>query len=135
MNILLRRNLSVRPLRNLPANKRLINFCLIPFIQILDLCTQKSVCATNLGPFGKIVANFPVQLSSRSQFANIENRTIIAENQGEKHKNKSLVTEQCGSRKFCQRRSNFDNAFFLLLRPIYLKLINLCMNCVYNREF
>ena len=55
--------------------------------QILHLCTQKSVCATNFGPFGENGANFPVQLSSRSHFANIENEKVIAENQCEKHKN------------------------------------------------
>ena len=52
-----------------------------------SMCTQKSVCATNVGPFGEIGANFPVQLSSRSHFANIENKNIIAEIQCEKHKN------------------------------------------------
>ena len=58
--------------------------------QILHLCTQKSVCATNFGLFGKIGANLPVQLSSRSHFAYIENKKIIPENQFEKHKNLSL---------------------------------------------
>ena len=38
-------------------------------------------------PFGEIGAKFPVQLSSRSHFANIENKKIIAENRCEKHKN------------------------------------------------
>ena len=54
-----------------------------------SMCTQKSVCATNVGPFGEIGASFPdsVQLSSRSHFANIENKKIIAEIQCEKHKN------------------------------------------------
>ena len=55
-------------------------------MQILHLCTQKSVCATNFGPFREIGANFPVQLSSRSHFANIENKKVIANNQCEKHK-------------------------------------------------
>ena len=55
--------------------------------EIIHLCTQKSVCATNFGPFGKIGTNFPVQLPSRSHFVNIENKTFIAENQCEKHKN------------------------------------------------
>ena len=59
--------------------------------QILHLCTQNSVCATNFGPFGEIGANFPVQLSSRSQFANIENKIVIAD--CEKHKNQSLALE------------------------------------------
>ena len=87
MNILLRQTLSVTPLRNLLVNKRLRNFGYIRLSQILHLCTQKSVCATNFGPFGEIGANFPVQLSLRSLFANIENKKVIAENQCEKHKN------------------------------------------------
>ena len=41
---------------------------------ILHLCTLKSVCPTNFGPFGEIGAYFPVQLSLRSHFANIENK-------------------------------------------------------------
>ena len=44
--------------------------------QILHLCTQKSVCATNSGTFGEIGTNFPVQLSSWSHFANIENKKL-----------------------------------------------------------
>ena len=50
--------------------------------QILHLCTQKSGCATNFQPFGEIGANFPVQLSSRSHFANIENKKVIAKING-----------------------------------------------------
>ena len=53
--------------------------------QILHLCTQKSDCTTNFEPFGEIGANFPAQLSSRSHFAKIENKKVIAENQCEKH--------------------------------------------------
>ena len=33
-------------------------------LQNLHLCAQKSVCATNLRPFGEIGANFSLQLSS-----------------------------------------------------------------------
>ena len=51
--------------------------------QILHLCTQIYVCATNFGPFGEIGANFPVQLLSRSHFAKIENKKVISENQWE----------------------------------------------------
>ena len=51
----------------------------------------KSVCATNFRLFGEIGANFPVHFSSRTQFAKIENKKAIAENQCEKHKNYSLV--------------------------------------------
>ena len=42
-------------------------------LQIFHLCTQKSVCATNLGLLGEISANFSVQLSSRTQFAKTKN--------------------------------------------------------------
>ena len=53
----------------------------------MHLCTQKSVCVTKFGPFGKIGAYFSVRLSSRSHFANIENKKkVISENQCEKHK-------------------------------------------------
>ena len=34
--------------------------------------------------FGDIGANFPVQRSSRTQFAKIENKKVIADNQREK---------------------------------------------------
>ena len=46
-----RRTLSVTPLRNLPVNKILAEFRLSQ--RILHLCTQKSVCATNFGPYGE----------------------------------------------------------------------------------
>ena len=71
--------LSVTPLRNLPINKRLVILAEFRLSPILHLCTQKSVCTTNLGPFGEIGANFPLQLSSQSHFANIENKKVIAE--------------------------------------------------------
>ena len=53
--------------------------------QILLLFSYKSVCATNFGLFGEIGANFPIQLSSRTQFANIDNKKVIAENKSETH--------------------------------------------------
>ena len=59
-------------------------------LQNLHLCTQKSVCSTNYGPLGEIGANFSLQLSSRTQFAKIDNKKVIAENQCEKHKKSSL---------------------------------------------
>ena len=60
-------------------------------LQNLQLCTQKSVCATNLGPYGEIGANFSLQLSSRTRFDKINKQKVIAENQCEKHKKSSLV--------------------------------------------
>ena len=41
-----------------------------------------------LEPFGDIGANFSLQLSSRTQFAKIENKKAIVENQCEKYKNR-----------------------------------------------
>ena len=87
----LRRTLSVTPLRNLPVNKRLRNFGEFNLLQNLHLCTQKSVCATNFGSLGEIGAYFSLQLTSRTQFAKIDNKKVIAENQCEKHKKKNLA--------------------------------------------
>ena len=61
-------------------------------LQNLHLCTQISVCATNFGSLGEIGANFSLQLSSRTQFAKINNKKVIAEIQCEKHKKSSLVS-------------------------------------------
>ena len=91
VNILLRWTLFVTPLRNLSVNKRLWNFGWIQCLQNLHLCAQKSVCATNLGPFGEIGANFSIQLSSRTRFDKINKKKVIAENQCEKHIKSSLV--------------------------------------------
>ena len=68
-------------------------------LQNLHLCTQKSVCATNFGSLGEIGANFSLQLSSRTQFAEINNKKVIAENQCEKHKKSSLAL--VGSKSTC----------------------------------
>ena len=49
---------------------------------------QKSVCATNFRSFGEIGAKFSLQLSSRTQFAKIDNKKVIAENQCKNIKNR-----------------------------------------------
>ena len=59
-------------------------------LQNLHLCAQKIVCATNLGPFGEIGANFSLQLSSRTRFDKINKKKFIAENQCKKHKRSSF---------------------------------------------
>ena len=64
-------------------------------LQNLHLCAQKSVSATNLGPFGEIGANFSLQLSSRTRFDKINKKKVIAENQCEKHKKSSLDSHAC----------------------------------------
>ena len=60
-------------------------------LQNLHLCAQKSVCATNLGPFGEIGTNFSLLLSSQTRFDKVNKIKVIAENQCEKHKKSSLV--------------------------------------------
>ena len=78
MNILLRQTLSVTPQEIYLSIKDLEIVAEFRLSQILHLCTQKSVCATAFRPFGEIDANFPVQLSSRSHFANIENKKKLS---------------------------------------------------------
>ena len=87
VSILLRRTISVTPLRNLPVNKNSEILAEFNLLQNFHLCTQKSVCDTYFGPFREIGANFSLQLSSRTQFAKIKNKTVIAENQCENIKN------------------------------------------------
>ena len=72
--------------------KDLENLAEFNLLQNLHLCTQKSVCATNFGPLGEMGANFSLQFSSRTQFAKISNKKVIAENQCEKHKKSSLAS-------------------------------------------
>ena len=57
-------------------------------LQNLHIVAQKSVCNTNLGPFGEIGAIFSLQLSSRTRFDKVNKKKVIAENQCEKHKNR-----------------------------------------------
>ena len=63
-------------------------------LQNLHLCAQKSVCATNLGPFGEIGAIFSLQLSSQTQFDKINKKKVFPENQCEKHKKSSLACKE-----------------------------------------
>ena len=49
-------------------------------LQNLHLYTQKSVCATSTRPFGEVGGNSPLQLSSRTNFAKIEDKKVIAKN-------------------------------------------------------
>ena len=72
--------------------KDLENLAQLNLLQNLHLCTQKSVCATNFGPLGEISANFSLQLSSRTQFAKINDKKVIAKNQCEKHKKSILIS-------------------------------------------
>ena len=71
--------------------KDLENLAKFNILQNINLYTQKSACATNFGPFGEIGANFSLQLPSRTEFAKIKNKKVIAENQCEKHKKSSLL--------------------------------------------
>ena len=69
---------------NLPSLSRLYEFYLsIKYLEIQDefnlllnlhLCTQKSVCATTTRLFGEVGGMSPLQLSSRTHFAKIEDK-------------------------------------------------------------
>ena len=57
------------------TNKDLDEFNLL---QNFHLYTQKSVCATSTRPFGEVGGNSPLQLSSLTHFAKIEDKKVIA---------------------------------------------------------
>ena len=44
------------------------------------VCTQKAVCATSTRPFGDVGGKSPLQLLSRTHFAKIEDKKVIAKN-------------------------------------------------------
>ena len=56
----------------------------------MHLCAELIAASMMLEPLGEIGANFSLQFSSRTQFAKISNKKVIAENQCEKHKKSSL---------------------------------------------
>ena len=72
--------LSVTPIQIIPVIKRLRNLGRIQFLQNLHLYSQKSVCATSTRPFGEVGGNSPLQLSSRTHFAKIEDKKVISKN-------------------------------------------------------
>ena len=55
--------------------------------QRVHLCAGLNAASWSMESFGEIGTNFSLQLSSRTQFARISNKKVIAENQCEKHKN------------------------------------------------
>ena len=50
------------------------------FNLLQNLYKQKSVCATSTRPFGEVSGNSPLQLSSQTHFAKIEDKKVIAKN-------------------------------------------------------
>ena len=56
----------------------------------VHLCAELSEASMTLEPLEDVGANFSLQLSSRTQFTEINNKKVIAENQCEKHKKSSL---------------------------------------------
>ena len=72
--------LSVTPIRIIPVTKRLRNLGQIQFIAKSSFNTQKSVCATSTRPFGEVGGNSPLQLSSRTHFAKVEDKKVNAKN-------------------------------------------------------
>ena len=56
----------------------------------MHLCAGLTAASWFMEQFGEIGAIFSLQLSSRTQFAKISNKKVIAENQCEKHKKLEL---------------------------------------------
>ena len=69
--------LSVTPIRIITVIKRLSTLEEFNLLQYLHLYTQKSVCATSTRPFGEVGGNSPLQLSSRTHFAKIEDKKVL----------------------------------------------------------
>ena len=63
-----------------PVNKTLKFLDEFDLMQKLHLSTLKSVCATSSKPFGEVGRKSPLQLSSQTHFAKIEDRNVIAKN-------------------------------------------------------
>ena len=57
----------------------------------MHLCAELTAASWMLEPIGEIGANFSLQNSSRREFAKLNNKKVIAENQCEKHKKSSLM--------------------------------------------
>ena len=72
--------LSVKLIRIIPVIKRLRNLGQIQFIAKSSSIYTKPVCATSTRPFGEVGGNSPLQLSSRTHFAKIEDKKVIAKN-------------------------------------------------------
>ena len=53
----------------------------------MHLCAVLTAASWIMEPFGEFGAKFTLQLSSRTQFAKIGIKKVIAENQCDKHKN------------------------------------------------
>ena len=77
---LLKLPLSVTPIRIIPVINRLRNLGRIQFIAKSSSVYTKSVCATSTRPFGVVGGKSPLQLSSRTHFAKIEDKKVIAKN-------------------------------------------------------
>ena len=69
--------LSVTPIRIIPVNKRLRNLGQIQFIA-KSSSLYKSVCATSTRPFREVGGNSPLQLSTQTHLAKIEEEKVIA---------------------------------------------------------
>ena len=78
--IVLQLPISVTPMRVKPVIKRLRNLGRIQFIAKFYLYTQRSLCATSTRPFGEASGNSPLQLSSLTHFAKIEDKKVNAKN-------------------------------------------------------
>ena len=72
--------LFVKPIRNIPVIKRLKNLGRFQFIAISSSIYTKICLRHKYKPNGEVGGNTPLQLSSQTQFAKIEDKKVIAKN-------------------------------------------------------
>ena len=77
----------------------------------MHLCAELIAASMTLEPLGEVGANFSLQLSSRTQFAKINNKKDIAENQCEKHKKSSLTLSTQNLNHGMSHQNEFDQIF------------------------
>ena len=91
MKILLRRTLSVTPLRNLPVNKRLRKFGQSIYCKIFIYVLKYLFASLTSHLLEKLALIFLHNFHREHRFLKLKIKKVIAENQCEKHKKSSLV--------------------------------------------
>ena len=92
----------------------------------MHLCAALTVASWMLGPIGEVGANFSIQLISRTQFAKIKTKKVIAQYQCEKHKKASLyVVDFLYFLRYC---SNMKLIMSRLSQTIKIHVVNPILN-------
>ena len=106
----------------------------------MHLCAELTAAFWTLEPFGKVGANFSLQLSSGTRFDRINKKKVIAENQCEKHKKSSLVLRKLQTKlwyklfsklqcRLCDSNQNHQIASTLFLGSTFCRK-NTTITCI-----